>query len=161
MELVFGRELPVANRSFALFDPKCDLLFLQDPASPGYQAPKVSSINILVRWLEPEVLSGVRKLAIPYYSWRKTRVARSLKVFMEFKALEELWISFLGGYKPDGNRVMWSEVLDVGEQGGHMGEAEVEVRRDVEDLKKEFPGWGVGLRVGFVKHKGSLLDVLK
>ena len=107
-------------------------------------------------------MCDIRRLALPYYSWRKTRTGGDLKLLLQFRALREVWITFLGSYESGGRD--WVEVLDVGDLdlvGGHLGEAEVEIRRDVEELKRECPRWGENVSIGFVKHKGSLAEILE
>jgi hypothetical protein len=155
---VYSRERRQGNRPFALIDPRNDILFLQDPPHAVYQTgvPVVSSLEILVRWLDPEIIANVRRLAIPYYSLRKTRVLGHLEVLMEFKGLNELCVSFLGGY--DGQRRLWSD--EVGDLGGHMNEVEKEISGDLESLEKEFPGWERPA-LKFVKHRGLLIDQLE
>ncbi|PMD61185.1 uncharacterized protein K444DRAFT_611454 [Hyaloscypha bicolor E] len=75
-----------------LFNPDIDVLFLADPPSTR----KVSSLSVLVRWLERDVVESARNLALPYYSWRKDYTFGNLGALKQFKSLERLWVCFVG-----------------------------------------------------------------
>lgn len=88
---------------------------------------------------------------------------------MKFLALEELWVSFLGGGamgRAGGWRAprrTWSDVVGGSEEVGglwsHVKEVEEEVRADVEGLKRACEGWCVP-RVRVVRHRGVLMEEL-
>jgi hypothetical protein len=141
------------KRPFALVDPKRDILFLEDPQMPAHfgSGSIVSSLSILVRWIEHEIILNLRRLAIPYYSWRKCRITETLTVLKEFKGLTELYVSFMGGYEPGST---WSD--GIGELAGHMDEAEAEVKADLENLERGSRGWQRP-KLKFVKHRGVII----
>ena len=82
---------PAHRASPILFNPDQDVLFLADPSHTSLS----SSIAVLVRWLDKELVRSVRYLAIPYNSWFKDRLYGNLGELKKFKALERLWICFV------------------------------------------------------------------
>ena len=147
------------SRPYALLDPSHDIVFLQDPPRTLDKTGGlvISSLVILLRW-SPVLISSLRRLAVPYFTWRKTRNNGRLDVLTELGALEELFVSFLGdGYGGSGYRASWSDV--VGGLWSHVEEVEGEVRADVEGLKREYPEWKVP-RVRVVRHRGVLGEEL-
>jgi hypothetical protein len=147
------------SRPYALLDPSHDIVFLQDPPRTLDRTGGlvISSLDILLRW-SPVPVSSLKRLAVPYFTWRKTRNNGRLVVLRELVALEELFVSFLGdGYAGSGYRASWSDV--VGAVWSHVEEVEEEVRADVEVLKRECPEWKVP-RVRVVRHRGVLGEEL-
>ena len=145
-------------RPYALFDPERDILFLQDPPRTLDRTGGLvtSSIDILLRWsLVPAC--RVERLAVPYYTWRKTRDLGKLGLVRRFGMLEELYVSFLGDGFEGSYRATWSDA--VGGLWSHVEEVEKEVRDDVENLKREDPEWRVP-RVRVVRHRGVLGEEL-
>lgn len=153
---------------YALLDPGRDIVLLQDPPrmrdrTGGFV---ISSLDILLRWLGNDVVSSLRRLAIPYYTWRKTKNRGRLKLLMEFGALEELYVSFLGGGNMGGGGRTWCDVVvaqggsEVGGLWSHVREVEEEVRADVEGLKRDWREWKVP-RVTVVRHRGVLVEELE
>jgi hypothetical protein len=115
----------------------------------------ISSLEILLRWLDTSIIQSLRRLAIPYYTWRKTRNTVGLKLLLEFGALEELYVSFLGAsFEGRGRKENWSDV--VGGLWSHVPEVDEEVNADVEGLKRRYPGWKVP-RVKVVRHREMLM----
>jgi hypothetical protein len=158
----FYLETLKGSRPFALLDPKADIVFLQDPPRQRnpWEGDVVSSLATLVRWLDGAVLQNLRSLAIPYYTWHKSRILGILHLLLEFKELEELYVSFLGGVPGVGGSMGgWADEEAVVELGGHVTEVGEEVRGDVEGLKRKFPEWQKP-RVQIVKHRGFLTKEL-
>ncbi|MCC2770675.1 hypothetical protein LK516_22525, partial [Parabacteroides distasonis] len=71
-------------------DPKHDVLSLEDLNLPRATVT-LSTIDVVVRWADANCLDNLRRLAIPYYTWRKASICKYLYRLMEFKALEELY----------------------------------------------------------------------
>ena len=149
------------KRPFALLDPKSDILFLQDPPrnSNPLGAETRSSLATLIRWVDAAVLRNLRRLALPYSTWKKMNNFDLLHLLLEFKELEELCISFLGGV-PVGVGAMCADEGGVEELGSHVREVEVEVTGDVEGLKRLFPEW-MNPKVKVVKHIGIIRKELE
>jgi hypothetical protein len=82
---------PEHRASPILFNSDQDVLFLADPSHTSLS----SSLAVLVRWLDKELVRSVRYLAIPYNSWFKDRLYGNLGELKKFKALERLWICFV------------------------------------------------------------------
>ena len=146
------------SRSYALFDPSHDILFLQDPPRTVDRTGGlvISSLEILSRWC-PVDKARLKRLALPYYTWRKTRNNGRLRLLREF-GLEDLVVSFLGDGYSGSHRASWSDV--VGGLWSHVKEVEDEVRADVESLKKQDPSW-TAPRLRIVRHRGVLLQELE
>lgn len=145
------------DRPYALLDPWRDIVFLQDPPEmrDAIGGLVISSMEILLRWLGTKTIHSLRRLAIPYYTWRKTKNAVGLKLLLEFEGLEELYVSFLGDNYTGSYRATWSDM--VGELWSHVREVEEEVQADVEWLKRRYPEWKAP-KVRVVKHRGVLME---
>ena len=115
----------------------------------------MSSLETLLRWC-PVEKQRLKRLALPYYTWRKTRNNGRLGLLRDI-GLEEVWVSFLGDCYAGsrGYRATWSDV--VGGLWSHVKEVEDEVRADVEGLKRSFPDWKVP-NVRVIKHRGLLME---
>jgi hypothetical protein len=160
LEVVHSRAKAQGNLPFALLDPKIDMLFLQDPQElmNSLGGPLISSLPIMLRWIPKNVIETLRSIAIPYFTWRKTRKAHgveSLQLLMKFKDLEELYVSFLGGQSVVQAHTWLDEVNGMEELGGHFREVEMEVLADVENLARKFPEWRRPV-VRVVKHRSVL-----
>jgi hypothetical protein len=125
---------PAHRESPILFNPDQDVLFLADPSHTSLS----SSLAVLVRWLEKELVKSVRYLAIPYNSWRKDRLYGNLGELKKFKALERLWICFVADENFQGTGDWLAAVRRRGRdesQGGRVVEEEnkylIEVREQV------------------------------
>jgi len=158
VETIYSHEQLEGNRPFALVDPRCDIVFLQDKNWMPRQdlLNLVSDLEILVRWLDRGFVENLQCLAIPYYTWRKTRSSGGLKVLLRFKGLKRIFVSFMAG-RPQHGHPLWSDATD--ELAGHIGEVEAEVRDDVENLARKHLGW---TKPGYavVKHRDILLKEL-
>jgi hypothetical protein len=143
-------------RPFALLDPERDVLFLQDPPRTRDRTGTLvtSSLEILLRWL-PVPIHALKRLAIPYYTWRKTRNNERLELLKEFENLEELYISFLGDNASGSCKATWSDL--VGGLWSHFKEVEDEVKADIGNLKRKYPDWKAPM-VRVVKHRGVLIE---
>lgn len=112
----------------------------------------------MLRWIPKNVIETLRSIAIPYFTWRKTRKAHdveSLQLLIKFKDLEELYVSFLGGQSVVQAHTWLDEVNGMEELGGHFREVEMEVLADVENLARKFPEWRRPV-VRVVKHRSVL-----
>lgn len=146
---------------FALLNPRCDILVLQDASNQCCEPPLLepSAIEILVRGLKPKIVAMVRRLAIAYPTWRKARVTGSLKILLDFKALEELWILCLAWYRLDGQILRDRNGVEIDQI--HWDEIKFSVETDVREMKIESPGWGNGMSLGFVRDESCLTDKLE
>jgi hypothetical protein len=133
-ESVFYLRPPAHRATPILFNPGQDVLFLADPSHTRL----VSSLAILVRWLEKEFVKSVRYLALPYSSWRRDRLYGNLGELKKFKALERLWICFVADEDLQGAGDWLAAVRRRGRdesQGGRDVEEEnkylIEVREQV------------------------------
>lgn len=88
------RAVPVENRRYSLVDPENDIFFLGDPEVPGPDFI-LSTIDIMVRWMDKYCLDHIKRLAMPYYTWRKAFTGTRDCTLVEFKALDELFIIFV------------------------------------------------------------------
>ena len=160
----FTGETGEDQRPYALLDPRRDMVLLQDPARMRDRMGGfvISSLEILLRWLGKDLVRCLRRLAIPYFTWRKMKRRGTLRLLMEFGALEELYVSFLG--RSAGRT--WCDVAVA--QGGseaeglwsHIREVEEEVRAEIEGLKRECGEWTAPM-VRVVKHRGMLVEELE
>jgi hypothetical protein len=152
---------PPLRHNLGLFNPELDILFLADPPSthhlPTYL---VSSLSVLVRWLDQSVIESVTGLAIPYYTWRKDRTFKQLGLLFKFKRLQRLWVCFVGDREE--GRVGWlgavGRDVDAGEDG-YLADVKEQVRCDVEELGRKEAGWRRPL-VGVVRNRGAVVDEL-
>lgn len=133
-ESVFYLHPPAHRATPILFNPNQDVLFLADPSHTSLS----SSLAVLVRWLEKELLKSVRYLAIPYSNWRKDRLYGNIGDLKKFKALERLWICFVADENFQGTGDWLAAVRRRGRdesQGGRDVEEEnkylIEVREQV------------------------------
>jgi hypothetical protein len=149
--LGFMRAIPVENRQYSLVAPENDVFFLEDPR---LQRPEfvLSSIDATVRWIGPYFLEHLKRLAMPYYTLRKASLYSSLHVLTEFKALEELYISFLGCEEQSPGTDWASSVNGF---NPHFEDMEKHILGDFEELVKNFPGWKKPA-IRFVKNKSVL-----
>jgi hypothetical protein len=158
-------QLEAPHRPYALLDPRCDLIFLQDPPLTRHKAESFieSSLQIFVRWIGASMRDNLRSLAIPYYTWRKSRETGTLRLLVELKALESLYVSYLGGSESgsaSGNGAGGRSWVDaVGGLWAHIQEIEDEVVHDLEGLKREFSTWKKPA-VKVVKHRAELVNGL-
>jgi 2EXR family len=142
-----------------LFNPDIDVLFLADPLSMR----KMSSLAVLVRWLEKDVVETVRNLAVPYYSWRKDNTFGNLGVLEKFKRLERLWVCFVGdeGKKSAG----WLAAVDRGEMDEedegerYLAEVREQIRGDIV-MEKALVDWNRPI-TRVVKDKGIVMQQLR
>ena len=162
LEIVHCRATARGDKPFALLDPRKDILFLQDPHQMmnSLGGPLISSLAIMMRWMSKEIIEHLRSIAIPYFTWRKTRKVESLELLMGFKGLEELYVSFLGGQSIVQAHTWLDEVNGVDELGVHFKEVEMEVLADVENLARQFPNWRRPM-VRVVKHRSVLARELE
>jgi hypothetical protein len=137
-ESVFYLHPPAHRASPILFNPDQDVLFLADPSNTSQS----SSLAILVRWLEKELVKSVRYLAVPYNSWRKDRLYGNLGELKKFKALERLWICFVADENFQGTGDWLAAVRrrgrdesqggrDIKEENKYLVEIREQVRGDV------------------------------
>jgi hypothetical protein len=154
---VFYLHPPSLNTPPILFNPNIDLLFLADPPSTR----KVSSLSVLVRWLDKDIVASLRNLAIPYYSWRKDNTFGQIGCLRDFKRLERLWIAFVGdeGRESAG----WLAAVDRGEVGAEQGEPYLcEIREQIRGdiaMERALLGWGRPV-VRVVKDRGVVMREL-
>jgi hypothetical protein len=138
---------PPSKHSLTLFNPALDVLFLADPPS-SHLARHVPSLSVLVRWLDRSVIESVRRLAVPYCSWRKDRTFNQLGSLLRFKSLERLWVCFVGDGRIEGSGGSWGWLVAVGRVGdghdskeGYLGEVREQVMGDVEELGRREMEW--------------------
>jgi hypothetical protein len=139
-----------------LFNPKKDVLFLADPQ---YLDPKswehedlMSSLDILLRWLDPRILAELKYLAIPYATWRRDRTYGHLARLREFKNLKRIWVCFLGETEETGpiRETAWISVVRLGDSSVYFRQAEEQVLGDWKDLGRQ---WGK------VENQSGLPDI--
>lgn len=108
-----------------------------------------SSLEILVRWLDPEVRDVVERLGLLYScTWQQDK--KQLELLRSFKRLKELSVAFL---PCEGSGWMQG----VTETECHVEDVKREVRADWEELGKKFPEWKMPvLRV--VRERSLLVD---
>lgn len=133
-ESVFYLHHPAHRATPILFNPDQDVLFLADPSRTSL----CSSLAVLIRWLEKELVNSVRYLALPYSSWRKDRFYGNLGELKKFMSLERLWICFVADENFQGTGGWLAAVRRRGRgdsQGGRDVEEEnkylIEVREQV------------------------------
>lgn len=156
---------PPSKHSLTLFNPTLDILFLADPPS-SHLVRHVPSLSVLVRWLDQSVVESVRRLAVPYYSWRKDRTFNQLGLLLRFKSLERLWVCFVGdgGIEESSGREGWlgavGRVADRHDGGeGYLGEVREQVMGDVEELGRREVEWRRPL-VMVVRDRGAVMSEL-
>jgi len=156
-ESIFYLHPPSLNTPPVLFNPDIDLLFLADPPSTR----KVSSISVLVRWLDKEVVESVKNLAIPYYSWRKDNTFGKIGCLREFESLQRLWVAFVGDEGRE--NAGWLAAVDRGEVGAEQGEPYLcEIREQIRGdlaMEKALLGWERPV-VRVVKDRGVVMREL-
>jgi hypothetical protein len=150
-DMSFMRVSPIENRQFSLVDPRSDVFFVEDPHLQQRDFV-LSSIDVTVRWIGPYCLEHLKRLAMPYYTWRKASMYCSLYTLTEFKALEELYISFLGCEEQSPGSDWVSSVNGF---NPHFEDMEKHILGELEDLVKEFPDWKRP-EIRFVKNKSAL-----
>jgi hypothetical protein len=152
---------PFSNNNLPLFNPTLDILFLADPPS-SHLVRHVPSLSVLVRWLDQGVIESVRRLAIPYYSWRKDRTFNQLGLLLRFKSLERLWVCFVGDGGTERSRERAGWLGAVGREEGeeaYLGEVREQVMGDMEELGRRDVGWGRPC-VEVVRDRGAVLNEL-
>jgi len=151
----FMRAVPIQNQQYSLVDPKSDVFFLEDPRLQQSEFV-ISSIDVVVRWIGPYFLKNLKRLAVPYYTWRKATIHLNLNTITEFNALEELYISLLGceELSPGSD---WPSIVNG--FNPHFEEMETHVLGDLDDLVKRYPDWKRPA-IKFVKDKSALLKEL-
>jgi hypothetical protein len=94
---LYLRAIPIQNQQYVLADPRTDVFFLEGPRLPQVERVQfvLSAIDAAVRWIDPYFLENLRRLAVLYYIFRNASNSKYLSTLTEFKALEELYISFL------------------------------------------------------------------
>jgi 2EXR family len=158
---------PSSPSSPVLYNPEQDVLFLADPPSTR----KVSSLSVMVRWLEKEIVESARFLAIPYYSWSKDNTFGHLRSLRSFEKAERVWVCFVGddrseedegwlaaviGVAGRGERDMVPKSIDEGE--AYVLEIKEQVRGDVE-MESALQGWNRPV-VKVIRDRGCLMDDL-
>ena len=149
----YAQIIPTGDWPAVVLSPVGDTLFLQDPPRMRKPdgGPVISSLEVLVRWLSPNIRKSLRCLAFPYFTWHKDRAFGSyLRGLMEFQALEELWVPLLDSSH---STIVYGE--DRGEMDSHVKQVENEVISDVEKLAKENPDWKKP-KIRVAKHRGIL-----
>ena len=134
-ETSFHLSLPLKMNP-VLFNPKIDAMFLADP--PG--SHQISSLSVLVRWLDTSVVESVRRLGIAYSTWKKDRTFEQLVLLTKFKGLERVWVCLvgaLGGEELRGEG--WLQAVQ--REQFYLEEVREQVRCDVEDLQRKIVGW--------------------
>jgi len=159
LESMFYLAPPSPNHSPVLFNPDLDILFLADPPS-SHLVRHVPSLSVLVRWLDQSVIGSVRRLAIPYYSWRKDKTFNQLDLLFGFKSLERLWVCFVGdgGTERSRSGVGWLGAVGggLGEEG-YLREVKEQVMGDLEELGRRKVEWKRPW-VGFVRDRGAVMN---
>ena len=155
---IFYLHPPSFNTPPVLFNPDIDLLFLADPPSTR----KVSSISVLVRWLDKDVVESVKNLAIPYYSWRKDNTFGKIGSLKEFKSLQRLWVAFVGDEGRE--NIGWLAAVNRGEVWAEQGEPYLcEIREQIRGdlaMEKALVDWQrPAVRV--VKDRGVVMRELE
>jgi hypothetical protein len=154
-ESMFYLAPPPPRHNFTLFNPELDVLFLADPPSTR----RVSSLSVLVRWLDPSVIENVTGLAIPYYSWRKDKTFKHLGLLLKFKSLRRLWVCFVGDRPGMEGWLSAIEMERDGSEEGYIKDVRKQVWGDIEELERKEVGWKRPW-VGVVRDRGAVMDDL-
>jgi hypothetical protein len=142
----------------ALVNIRRDIIFLQvhEQEIIRSSGPMVSSLEVLMRWLGADARSSLRRLALPYYAWRKARLRKSLWLVTQLTALEELLVCFTDA---DQRRGWLDAVIDEAVTESHIKEARDEVVSDLERLANDFPSWRRP-RMSMLQNKKCLKELL-
>ncbi|KAE9368285.1 hypothetical protein N431DRAFT_428128 [Stipitochalara longipes BDJ] len=153
---IFYLHPPSLNTPPVLFNPEIDLLFLADPPSTR----KVSSLSVLVRWLDKDIVESVKNLAIPYYSWRKDYTFGKIGCLRDFKELQRLWVTFVGDEGRENAGWLAAVRGEVGQEQGepYLCEIREQIRGDVA-MERSLVGWERPV-VRVVKDRGVVMREL-
>lgn len=126
-----------------LFNPRRDILFLTDPAradSSRGNEDLISSLAVLLRWLDPAIVKEVRYLAIPYPTWRRDLMYGYLKRLKEFARLERIWVYFMVETTPKNHiqPMAWASLVRTGERSTYFNRAKEQVLGDWRGLEREW-----------------------
>lgn len=151
----------------ALFHPQRDMLFLADPAranSSRGNEDLISSLAVLLRWLDPALMSSIRYLAISYPTWRRDLMYGYLKRLKEFTKLERIWVYFMveTDLKNHVQPLAWTSLVRSRERSTYFHRAKEQVEGDWRGLEREWRESGlVAPKLDMVNDRAVLMNVFR
>jgi hypothetical protein len=129
------------------FTPRHDILFLADPPNidaSGSSEDLISSLEILLRWLDSSVVKNIRYLSMPYATWRRDHLSGDLKRLKEFEKLEKIWVCFVGEtVEMNRESAGWISLVRMGDSSVYFRQAKEQVLGDWRDLEDDWKGIGL------------------
>lgn len=103
LEIVFSRTMLKRDRPFTLLDPRKDMIFLENPTIGSYLRLNGAeflvrcTVETLMRWLSSDIKENLLYLAMSYSSWRAAIDNGTVKVLVQLRGLEVLYVAYSRG----------------------------------------------------------------